>query len=247
MITYPPRRRSSPPSRTSRPDDSPLTLTEEHALLLRQVAARTEDLLTVTAGNRWPQRELQALVGYLRTEVMRQVIDEEWLLFRTDATGPDLSGLERDHLRLRRGVQALAEAADGRSGWSTARLATTTQHLLALLEDHLLAEDALLLAASAPRGVPATEVLTGRPHEWYPLTEGTAVDLDALPADQAIDATVERLRRLRPGERVELRSGSDLNVVWERMDRLDPGGYGFVYLQEGPQWWVLQVTRRPAA
>jgi uncharacterized protein (DUF2249 family) len=30
------------------------------------------------------------------------------------------------------------------------------------------------------------------------------------------------------------------------MDRICPGDYGFDYLQNGPDWWREQVTRRPA-
>jgi uncharacterized protein (DUF2249 family) len=50
-----------------------------------------------------------------------------------------------------------------------------------------------------------------------------------------------------PGEQVELQSGSDPHPVWRRMDRMDPAGYGFLYLQDGPDRWRVQVTRRPAA
>jgi uncharacterized protein (DUF2249 family) len=31
------------------------------------------------------------------------------------------------------------------------------------------------------------------------------------------------------------------------MDRLDSGGYGFYYLQDGPDEWRIQVTRRLSA
>ena len=57
----------------------PLTLPDEHALLLEQVAMRAKDLLTAIADDRWPARELQALVGYLRAEVLRQASDQERL------------------------------------------------------------------------------------------------------------------------------------------------------------------------
>ena len=87
-------------------------------------------------------------------------------------------------------------------------------------------------------GVPAA----GRRHEWYPLAEGSVIDLDVLPSGQVTDAAVDRLLRLRPGEQVELRSGRDPWPVWERMDGLFPGGCS-AYLQEGPPRWRLQVTR----
>ena len=39
----------------------PLTLAEEHVLLLWQVAARAAELLTAAANGRWPGAELAAL------------------------------------------------------------------------------------------------------------------------------------------------------------------------------------------
>lgn len=238
------RRQRPARSRTSR-DGVALTLTDEHALLLGQVSARAADLLTAAAEDRWPRQELQSLLGYLRAEVLRQVVDEERLLFPPHPTPPGFARLRRDHVRLRHCTETLAEAAGGEPGWTPAQLTRITLDLLTQLERHLAAEEALLATARAPRPVLATAVLTGRPHEWYPLTEGPVIELDALPASQVIDAAVDRLLRLCRGERVELHSSRDLNWVWRRMDRLAPAGYGFVYLHEGPRRWAMQVTRRP--
>jgi len=55
------------------PAATPLTLAGEHELLLRQVTSRAADLLAAAAEGRWPAAELQALLGYLRAEVLRQV------------------------------------------------------------------------------------------------------------------------------------------------------------------------------
>lgn len=227
------------------PAATPLTLAGEHELLLRQVASRAGDLLAAAAEGRWPAAELQALLGYLRAEVLRQAADEEWLLFPGHDAPPGLEGLGRDHARLHAAADLLERAAAGEGRFSAAQLATATRDLVGQLEHHLAAEEALLAAAAAPERVPATSVVGGRPHQWYPLTEGPVIDLDALPAGQAIDAAVDRLLRLHRGERVELRSASDPCPVWRRMDGLSPGGYGFAYLQEGPGRWRVQVTRRP--
>ena len=70
--------------------------------------------------------------------------------------------------------------------------------------------------------------------------------MDGLPAGQLVDAAVDRLVRLRSGERIELRSSRDPHEVWRRMDRACPGDYGFDYLQDGPDRWRVQVTRRRA-
>jgi uncharacterized protein (DUF2249 family) len=227
------------------PVGPPLTLAGEHALLLGQVMIRAEDLLAVTAEDRWPARELQALVGYLRAEVLGQDADEERLLFPA-GTSWGVSRLARDHARLRAAIETLERVAAGESTWSPAELAAAARDLLRQLERHFHAGEAQLAAAGTPGKVPATTTLGGHPHEWYPLTEGPVIDLDALPAGQAVDAAVHRLLRLRRGEQIELQAGTDPHLVWRQLDALSPGGYGFAYLQDGPDRWRLQVTRRPA-
>jgi uncharacterized protein (DUF2249 family) len=228
------------------PREPPFTLTDEHALLLGQVAIRADDVLAVTAEDRWPARELRALLGYVRAEVLRQAADEETLLFPAQDSSPGITRLARDHARLRAGSDMLARVAAGENTWSPAQLAATTRGFLQQFERHLDAEESLLTSGT-PGKVPATTLLGGHPHEWYPLTEGPVIELDALPVDQAVDAAVHRLLRLRRGERVELRSRTDPHLVWRQLDELSPGGYGFVYLQDGPDRWRVQVTRRPAA
>jgi uncharacterized protein (DUF2249 family) len=245
MTTVSQTPRYQPPRTAAPPDGPPRTLADEHALLLNQVLIRAEDLLAVTAEDRWPARELQALVGYLRAEVLGQDADEERLLFPAGAPA-GVSRLARDHARLRATIETLERAAAGESTWSAAQLAAATRDLLHQLERHFHAGQALLAAASTPGKVPATTMLGGHPHEWYPLTEGPVIDLDALPAGQAVDAAVHRLLRLRRGEQVELHAGTDPHLVWRQLDVLSPGGYGFAYLQDGPDRWRMQVTRRPA-
>jgi uncharacterized protein (DUF2249 family) len=225
--------------------DTPLTLAREHELLLQQVRIRAADLLAAAAEGRWPTEELQALLGYLRAEVLRQAGDEEWLLFPGHYTDPGFARLGRDHARLHAEADLLACAASGEGRFSPRQLAAATRDLVNQLERHLAAEEALFASASALKNVPATSVLSGRSHEWYVLTEGPLIDLDAIPAGQATDAAVDRLLRLHQGERVELCSASDPYPVWRRMDRFIPGGYGFAYLQDGPARWRVQVTRRP--
>ncbi len=224
-----------------------LGLAEEHGQLLRQVAVRAEELMAAARAGRWPARELEALLGYLRAEVIRQAVDEETLLFpaRSDAMG--LGRLVRDHSRLRVGVEALElMAQDGRG--SLMALVTMVRDLLSQLESHLAAEEALLGADDGSWGdVPATTTLGAHPHEWYPLTEGRIIELDSIPPGQAADAAAGRLLRLGHGEDVELWSRHDPFPVWQRADELAPGRYGFVYLEDGPDHWRVLVTRREQA
>jgi uncharacterized protein (DUF2249 family) len=224
----------------------PLTLAEEHLLLLWQVTASAEKVLTATEHGRWPAAELAALAGYAQAEVVRQVSDEEALLFPA-VPAQAVAGLARDHVRLRAAAGLLARAAAGEQPMSPAQLATAVRDFAVQLERHLRNEDDLLAPGRAPRDVPGTVTLGGHPHEWYPLTEGPVVDLDALPADQAVAAAVDRLLRMRRGEQVELQSGTGLDPVWREISKLSPGGYQFTVVQDGPARWRMQVTRRQAA
>jgi uncharacterized protein (DUF2249 family) len=109
---------------------------------------------------------------------------------------------------------------------------------------HLGAEETMLAAPGVPGRVTATLARGGRPHRRYPFTEGPVIDLDALPAGQAVDAAVDRLLRLSQGEHVELRSRSDPYRLWRQVAEFAPGGYSLVYLHEGPKRWAVQVTRQ---
>jgi uncharacterized protein (DUF2249 family) len=224
----------------------PLTLAEEHVLLLWQVTASAEKVLTATEHDRWPGAELAALAGYAQAEVLRQVSDEEALLFPA-VPAQAVAGLARDHVRLRAAADLLARAAAGEQPMSPAQLAAAVRDFAVQLQRHLRNEDDLLASARAPRDVPGTVTLGGHPHEWYPLTEGPVVDLDALPADQVVAAAVDRLLRMRRGEQVELQSGAGLDPVWREISKLSPDGYQFTVLQDGPARWRMQITRRHAA
>jgi len=235
--------RPGPGSLTARPS---LTLAEEHVLVLWQVTTSAEKLLTAAEHGRWPGAELTALAGYARAEVLRQASDEEALLFPA-VPAQTAAGLARDHARLRAAAELLTRAAAGEQPVTPAQLAAAVRDFVTLLERHLRHEDDLLASGRGSRGVPATVTLGGHPHEWYLLTEGPVVDLDALPAGQAVGAAVDRLLRIGRGEQVELRSGADLDPVWREIGELCPGVYQFTVLQDGPARWRMQVTRRQAA
>jgi uncharacterized protein (DUF2249 family) len=225
---------------------SSLTLAEEHLLLLWQVTARAEELMAAIADGGWPGVELAALAGYAQAEVLRQASDEEALLFSA-APAREVAGLARDHARLRSAADLLARVAAGEQPMSPAQVATTARDFVTQLERHLQSEENLLASRSAAKGIPATVTRGGHRHEWYPLTEGSVVDLDALPQDQAVAAALDRLLRMRRGEQVELQSSTDLELVWREISELIPAGYQFTALQDGPPRWRMQVTRRQAA
>jgi uncharacterized protein (DUF2249 family)/hemerythrin-like domain-containing protein len=221
------------------------TLAEEHEQLLREVTARAEVVLREVDEGRWPILALRELVDYLHLEVLRQVVDEEWLLFRSAYHAQDeLARLRREHLDLRLAIDVLAQAAVGGGDLSPQQLALTTQDLLARLGEHLAAEEKVLaVAGESPR---ATTSLGGHPHEWYARIQGPVIDLDALPGGPGFDAVLKRLMRMKPGETVQLRASRDPGPIWQRLCRADPGGYGIGLLQNGPTQWRIEVTCRPA-
>ncbi len=89
-------------------------MAEEHAQLLNEVSARAELLLLEVDEDRWPILPLRVLIDYLHVEVLQQVVEEEWLLFRSAHHAPEeLAGLRRSHLELRLAIDVLAQAAAG--------------------------------------------------------------------------------------------------------------------------------------
>ena len=214
-------------------------------MLRREVTSRAQAVLSEAEEGRWPQQQLQELLNYLRLEVLQQIVDEEWLLFRAAHHAPDeLARLRRDHLELRLAIDVLAQTAAGDSGerLSPRQLSATTRDLLVQLEQHFAAEEEL---TGRGAGAPATASLGAQPHEWYSIIQAPVIDLDQLAGEQGVDAVLGRLLRLARSEQVEIRSGGDPSPLWQRLVRADPGGYGVEYLERGPGRWRVAITRRP--
>lgn len=222
---------------------APVSLSDEHAVLRHEVATRAELVLRGADEGRWPAQELTALVDYLHLEVLRQVVDEEWLLFRTARHSADeLARLRADHLELRLTIDELAQAAASSGTVRAEQLSATVRDLLSELEAHLAAEEKVLTVADVV--APSVTSLGAKPHEWYELTEGGVIDLDRLPGPQGADAALDRLLRLRPGEHIELRATSDPGPLWRRVRRNDASGWGITNIEQGPPRWRVGITRR---
>ena len=209
--------------------------------------ARAQALLSEADEGGWPGAALDELIHYLQLEVLQQVVDEEWLLFRAARhSAEELALLRREHLELRLAIDGLVQAA-ATAGTPSARspqqLAAITRDLVAQLEAHLATEEQM---ATIGAQAPATASLGARPHEWYALTEEPVIDLDPLPGEQGVDAVLARLLRLERLEQVELRCARDPSPLWQRFVATDPGGYGIEYLERGPNRWRVQITRRAA-
>ncbi|MEP7179848.1 MAG: hypothetical protein ABI775_12210 [Pseudonocardiales bacterium] len=113
-----------------------------------------------------------------------------------------------------------------------------------VLQEHFRKEQALMAVREDGAPTPATSALGSRPHEWYAYTEGPLIDLANLPGVQGSDAIRARLLQLGRGARVEIIAGSDPSALWRRPASIDPDGYGFAYVEQGPTRWRVEVTRR---
>lgn len=222
------------------------TLSDAHVALQWQIATRADDVLTALQSGRWPGPELNGLVDYLVHELLDQATVEDRLLYYWEPATDDggrTARLGNDHLRLRATVDALARIATG-SRPAPGELAATVRSLLDQLESHLQAEETAWSDFDQGGRDRVAHALQARSHHWFALTEGDVIDLDALPDVEAVPAALERLSRLRCGEQVEIHYGRDLQPLWRQLRRREPDGYGWGYLQEGPDRWRAQITRR---
>lgn len=200
------------------------TLSAEHAGLLREVRARCAAVIAASTEDHWPAKELHRLLDYLHIEVLQQVANEEWLLFRNWHHQPQaLHPLRADHLNLRLAIEALTDAATDRQLLTGGQLTDAVTAFQAALQAHFTAEQSLLDQDSA---APSTASLGSTPHEWYAYTEGPVVDLAKLPGPQGAEAVLARLLRLGRGERVELHAATDPSPLWRHLAAADPKATG---------------------
>jgi uncharacterized protein (DUF2249 family) len=220
-------------------------LADEHAVLLAEVRLRERAVRAAIGAGRWPDAEIDALVAYLRYELLDQASQEESLLFpRTPEglAGPHVHALVEDHVHLRDLSDRLGACGLDGSDHEPAVLVDLLDDLEEFLAQHLRAEEALL-ATSTTGGVESLR-RPYRCHLWFPLTEGSLLDLDALPHEFAYRAALERFTRMRPGQRLLVRSRDDVEALWNLLSRAYPRQFGWVYLEEGPRLWCAEVIRR---
>jgi uncharacterized protein (DUF2249 family)/hemerythrin-like domain-containing protein len=220
-------------------------LADEHAVLLQEVRHRERAVRAALGAGGWPDREIEALVAYLRYEVLDQAANEERLLFPLTSeglAGNRIHGLVDDHVQLRDLTDRLVAAGTADAHRDPGALVDLLDDVEELLDRHMRAEQALL-APTTTDGVEAYR-RPFRCHLWFPLTEGSELDLDVLPPEFAHRAALERFSRLRPGERLRVRSGRELQSLWNVLAWGRPGEFGWAYLEEGPDQWHVEVTRR---
>lgn len=221
-------------------------LADEHAVLLREVRGRERAVRTALGTGRWPHREIDALVAYLRYEVLDQATHEELLLFpRTPDgfAGSRVQELVADHVHLRDVTDRLAAVSGtGDENPDPHILMALLDDLEEVLERHMRSEETVLATATTA-GVESLRQ-PFRCHLWFPLTEGSDLDLDVLPREFAHRAALERFSRMRPGQHLLVRSSCELESLWNLLACGQPGEFGWAYLEEGPVQWRVEVTRR---
>jgi hemerythrin-like domain-containing protein/uncharacterized protein (DUF2249 family) len=222
-------------------------LADEHAVLLQEVRLRERLVRAALGAGRWPSTEVDGLVTYLRFEVLDQAVAEERLLFSATEQGradPRIARLVSEHVALRDLTGRLAASGDGSETGDLRQLVELLDDLEELLVRHMRAEEVVLSSATTD-GVESRR-RPFRCHTWFPVTEGPQVDLDALPRDYADGAALERFSRMRPGERLLLSAGWDLDGLAGLVARAWPREFGWACLEAGPDRWRAEVTRRVA-
>jgi uncharacterized protein (DUF2249 family)/iron-sulfur cluster repair protein YtfE (RIC family) len=222
------------------------TLADEHAVLLHEMRNRARAVRAALGAGHWPAREIDALVDYLRYELLDQAATEERLLFPMTPGGfsdPRIHGLVQEHVQLREVADQLAgDAALDPEHADPAALAVHLDVLEEFSDRHMRREEAVLSTTTDTGVEPLRRPF--RCHGWFPLTEGTLLDLDVLPQEFSHRAALERFSRLRPGEHLQVRSRARLDSLWRVLTGRLPGEFGWVYLEEGPDQWQADVTRR---
>jgi uncharacterized protein (DUF2249 family) len=222
------------------------TWDDEDAQVLWQATARADALVRDLARGKNTDADLEGLLGYLREVVLARISDEDRhalpVLRRAPGAHPELDELDQQHLQLRGDVEDLAAAAQGHS--AREQQAGIMRRLVNHLEAHLAAEASLLHGNR--HTVSGNREWLAASH-WYPLIEGSVIEMDRLREDQSEAAVLNRLTRLVAGEQVELRSHRDPHPIWLRLQQRAPGGYGWEAVQDPAAGWSVTVGRRDTA
>jgi hypothetical protein len=208
------------------------------------VGRRAAAVTALLDAQRWPHAELATLTGFLRAALLRQASDEETLLFAQHASAAPVVDLSADHGRL----YALTERLErtGTCRGSAAELRRVLEQLMAALQRHCAREERVLAELSATDDeVPAVAGLTDA--ERCDVTAVPAlIELDVLPAEVAVQACIERVLRLRPGQRAVIRSHDRTQVheICAWLHDFDPARFGFDRTRAGDGSLQLEVSCR---
>ena len=223
------------------------TLVGEHALLLREVSRRVAPVLALLDARAWPHAELGILITFLRNAVLRQVSDEEVLLYPHNATAPPFAELSAEHVRLHTLTAQLEKIyADP---CHPQELRALISDLTTTLERHLLDELAALAALpSELADVPSASALAAGEQPWSSDDGPVVIPADTLPEERAFELCIERLLRLAPGQSAEIYSckADLLTQVCQWLHAFDSARYGVAHPASGREH-VIEIARRMAS
>lgn len=185
------------PAVTRFPEARARELAGERRALLRDVRHRADAVVALLDARVWPHAELATLAGFVRSTVLRHASDEEVLFYPNDCHDGPFAELSADHARLYALTARLAGLDTGRC--SLGELRSLVDELLVTLERHLAAEDEVFARLELGEVTSASDT---DEHGDEPL----AIRLDALPAQWAVQMCIERVLRLAPGRRAEIRA-----------------------------------------
>ncbi len=228
------------------PSGSGSAPSDEDVELLWQVTARAEEVLEHLADASSSSDDVRSFLNYLRDVVLARVSEEDRnllpLLEQFPALRPNIERLQEEHLLLRDDVDALVAEVGTHGGRDAERLGELTRLVILRLEQHIRREAAIV--ASVDIGYRSASTDWADKAHWYPLTEGSHLDLDQLPPHRADALALNRLTTLRAGEGVELRGRGDADGLRKRLQRRSPNLYTWLQHPDRGDGWTVSVTRR---
>ena len=223
------------------------TLADEHEDLLTGVQRRVDAVVAVIDARSWPHSELATLTGFLRATLLRQVSDEEHLLYPHNATAAPFAELGAAHARLYELTHQLEEIRE--RGCPLPQLRALVDELLATLRRHLAEEEAVLTAlAGTDLDIPSAATLSDQHQHWPACADDgpLVIQFDALPTRMASRICLERLLRLRPGDQAVIysRDRTNLHDVCAWLHEFDAARFGFAISTDRHGSTRLEVSCR---
>jgi uncharacterized protein (DUF2249 family) len=214
---------------------STFPVADEHRVLLWQTAAYADDLAEAARSRRRLLPAYDAMIGFLYHRLLPYLSGEEGSLQPGRLRDEQMARLLlTDHQRLRADVDNVESSRTRRL------LALAAGALVERLDHHIRREEAWLAEPGEASPTP-TEIDS----EWaLPLLLRADIDLAGVQVEGRDDLVLRRLQWMRRGETVRLRADHDLHALWRQQHLRDPASHVWAYEQDGPDSWVVRVTRR---
>ena len=222
-------------------ESSARTLAGEHFGLLRNVRRRADAVTALLDVRVWPHAELGTLIEFLRSTVLRHASDEEVLIYPNDCHGGPFADLSAGHARLYALTAQLERVHTERC--PLGELRDLVAELIDTLRRHLLTEHDIFETLASVDPAPTTQDTVSRNEdEEEPVT----IRLDDLPDELAVQMCIERVLRLAPGHRAEVRTSSraHLRAITDWLRDFDAARYGLARRAGADGETLLEITCR---